>query len=74
MKFILREWRKGDVDEMVNAANNLNIAMNLRYIFPHPYLLDDAKGYVNDCISNEGKKQITHAICMYTLVREELEL
>jgi [ribosomal protein S5]-alanine N-acetyltransferase len=62
MKFILRQWKKEDAEEIAKVANNPNIAMNLRNTFPNPYTLDDAKWYVNDCISKEGKNQITRAI------------
>lgn len=62
MEFILREWRQEDAEEIAKAANNPNIAGNLRNTFPYPYSLEDAKWYVNDCISNEGKNQITRAI------------
>lgn len=61
-EFILRKWRKEDATEIVIAANNPNIAANLRNTFPHPYSSEDAEWYVNDCISKEGKNQITRAI------------
>lgn len=60
--FILRKWQYNDAEDISIFANNLNIANNLRNSFPFPYTLDNAKWYVNDCISNEGKKQITRAI------------
>ncbi len=60
--FILRKWQYDDAEEIAIAANNPNIAKNLRNTFPNPYLINDAKWYVNDCISNEGKNQITRAI------------
>lgn len=60
--FILRKWRKEDAEVIVKAANNPNIAANLRNTFPYPYTLEDAKWYVEDCISKEGEKQITRAI------------
>lgn len=60
--FVLREWQYDDVEDISIAANNPNVAKNLRNTFPNPYSIDDAKWYVNDCISNEGKKQITRAI------------
>ncbi len=63
-EFILRKWKIQDVQSIAEAANNLKIAENLRNTFPHPYLLEDAKWYVNDCILNEGKNQITRAICV----------
>ena len=60
--FILREWREEDAKAIAEAANNSNIAANLRNTFPYPYTLEDAKWYVNDCISKKGGKQITRAI------------
>lgn len=60
--FLLREWRKEDAPIIAKAANNPNIAANLRNTFPYPYTLEDANWYVNDCILKEGKNQITRAI------------
>lgn len=61
-EFILRAWQEADAEAVAAAANNPNIAKNLRNTFPYPYSLEDARWYVNDCISNEGKGQITRAI------------
>lgn len=60
--FILREWREEDAEAIAKAANNPQIAQNLRNTFPYPYTPEDARWYVNDCISHEGKNQITRAI------------
>lgn len=60
--FKLRAWSKEDAKSLAQAANNPNIAKNLRNVFPNPYTLEDAVWYVNDCISKEGKNQITRAI------------
>lgn len=62
MEFVLREWKKEDAESIAKAANNPNIAQNLRNVFPCPYTLADAEWYVNDCIANEGNRQITRAI------------
>lgn len=62
--FILREWSAEDAKVIAEAANNPKIAANLRNTFPHPYRLEDAKWFVNDCISKEGNNQITRAICV----------
>lgn len=62
MKFILREWKREDAEELAKVANNPQIAKNLRNSFPNPYLIDDAKWYIHDCISKEGDHQITRAI------------
>lgn len=61
-EFLLREWKKEDAENIAKEANNINIAKNLRNTFPYPYTLEDAKWYVNDCISNANNHQITRAI------------
>lgn len=60
--FKLRNWRYDDAESIARAADNPNIAKNLRNTFPSPYTIDDAKQYVNDCIVGEGTKQITRAV------------
>lgn len=60
--FVLRKWSYEDIEEVAQAANNPNIANNLRNSFPNPYSIEDAGWYVTDCIANEGKNQITRAI------------
>ena len=62
MHFILRSWQKEDAPHIAAAANNPNIAKNLRNTFPYPYRLEDAEWYINDCIDKEGKNQIARAI------------
>lgn len=62
MDFILREWRKDDIDDIVKAADNPNIAKNLRNTFPSPYLRADGEWFVNDCIAREGRGQIVRAV------------
>lgn len=62
LEFILREWKHDDADSLVVAANNPNIANNLRNTFPFPYTLDDAKWFIDDCVAHEGQRQITRAI------------
>lgn len=61
-EFILREWKSEDAESIAQAANNEKIAANLRNAFPYPYTLEDAKWYVEDCISRGEDKQITRAI------------
>ncbi len=62
MEFILREWKYEDAGQLAEAANNPNIARNLRNIFPHPYSLEDARQFLNLCISEEEKNQLFRAI------------
>lgn len=44
--FVIRDWRRGDEETLAHHANNPNIFRNVRDRFPHPYTLDDAKGWV----------------------------
>ncbi|MCM1543931.1 MAG: GNAT family N-acetyltransferase [Ruminococcus sp.] len=62
MDFTLREWKIDDAQSLAVQANNLKIAANLRNVFPYPYTLAAAEFFINDCIANEGKKQIVRAI------------
>lgn len=62
MDFILRKWETADIPQIALAANNPNIAKNLRNAFPYPYTLSDAACFVNACIADEGKSQMTRAI------------
>lgn len=61
-EFKLRKWTCEDAASVAKAADNPNIAKYLRNVFPNPYTLEDAKWYINDCISKEGDNQITRAI------------
>lgn len=61
-EFTLRAWKTEDAESLAQAANNPNIAKNLRNVFPNPYTLEDAIWYINDCISNAEKKQLNCGI------------
>ena len=61
-EFQLRSWEIGDAKALAQAADNFNIAKNLRNAFPNPYTLDYAIWYINDSIANERKEQINYAI------------
>lgn len=62
MEFELRKWKTEDAKSVAKAANNERIAKNLRNAFPHPYTLDDAKWFIQDCIEKEDKNQLLRAI------------
>ena len=62
MNFTLRPWQPDDAADIVSHANDLLVADNLRDAFPYPYMLSDAEGYVQSCITNEGQKQLCRAI------------
>lgn len=61
MNFELRPWRESDAQSVADYANNKKIADNLRNVFPYPYSIEDAQGYVRSCI-NGGERQLTRAI------------
>lgn len=60
--FKLRAWKTEDAKSLAQAANNPNIARNLRNAFPNPYTLEDAIWFINDSITNAERKQINYAI------------
>lgn len=60
--FKLRAWKTEDAKSLAQAANNPNIAKNLRNAFPNPYTLEDAIWFINDSITNAERKQINYAI------------
>lgn len=60
--FKLRAWKTEDAEALAQAANNPNIAKNLRNAFPNPYTLEDAIWFINDSITNAERKQINYAI------------
>lgn len=62
MEFELRKWRNSDAESVAKYANNINVANNLRNVFPHPYTIEDAKWYVNSCANNDESCQCTRAI------------
>lgn len=62
MEFQLRPWRMEDAEDVAMAANNPRIAANLRDVFPYPYALEDARSYLESCVQNQGKGQLTRAI------------
>ena len=62
MDFILREWKIEDAESVAAYANNEKIARNLRDAFPHPYTIDDAKGYIESCINCSEDRKMCRAI------------
>ena len=62
MNFELRDWKIGDGESIVKYANNPRIAKDLKDVFPHPYTLDDAHYFINQCIHRDESKQLIKAI------------
>ena len=62
MDFILRPWRREDVEDVLRYANNEKIARKLRNIFPYPYIRTDAESFVNSCLEADETCQMFRAI------------
>ncbi len=62
MDFILRPWRREDTANVAQYANNDKIAQNLRDVFPYPYTLADAQGFVSSCVEADETCQLFRAI------------
>jgi [ribosomal protein S5]-alanine N-acetyltransferase len=50
----LRRWRKEDCKRLAELANNRNVSINLRDVFPYPYTLSDAEEWIALCQSRPG--------------------
>ena len=48
----LREWRRDDCQRLAELANNRNVSINLRDVFPYPYTLEDAHAWIAHCAAN----------------------
>lgn len=53
-RIILRAWRRSDIPSLVRYANNRKIWLNLRDVFPHPYMHAEAEKWIAICESNQG--------------------
>ena len=42
----IREWRRDDAAALARLANDRQVWLGLRDLFPHPYSLDDAHGFI----------------------------
>ena len=62
MNFILRPWRREDVEDVLRYANNDKIARNLRNIFPYPYIRTDAETFIESCVAADETRQMFRAI------------
>lgn len=58
---VIRPYDEGDAECVAKVANNPNIARWLRNVFPQPYTLDDAKGWIK--ITTEESPRRNFAIC-----------
>jgi [ribosomal protein S5]-alanine N-acetyltransferase len=58
----VRSWRPGDLDSLVEQANNRRIWINLRDAFPHPYTRQDGRAYLR-CVRS-ASPETTFAIAV----------
>ena len=61
MEFCLRPWRLEDAPSIARLADNIEIARWLRDVFPNPYTLQDAQGFIQSCLEN-GEDSLCLAI------------
>ncbi len=61
MEFCLRPWRLEDAPSIARLANDIEIARWLRDVFPNPYTLKDAQGFIQSCLEN-GEDSLCLAI------------
>jgi RimJ/RimL family protein N-acetyltransferase len=47
----IRPWRLNDAESLAKHANNRNIWLGLRDLFPHPYTIQDAHEFLQRAIS-----------------------
>ena len=45
-KCILRKWKPSDLEDLVENANNYNVASTLRDAFPYPYTIEDGEEWI----------------------------
>src|SRR5688572_27473617 len=61
---LIRSWSVADAAAAQRYANNRNIWLNLRDLFPHPYSLENAKAFL-DHVTQE-KPEMTFAVATST--------
>lgn len=53
MDFILRPWKKADLESLVAHANNFLVAKFLTDGFPHPYTKDDGMAFIEAALKGQ---------------------
>jgi len=57
----LRTWTCDDVGPLASVANDHRISLNMTDTFPHPYLLEDAERWIDNCLE-QGEPPLHMAI------------
>ena len=55
---VVRAWTETDAGSLVEQANNLNVAKNLRDRFPHPYTKDNAREFLKFAASRQDQSNL----------------
>jgi [ribosomal protein S5]-alanine N-acetyltransferase len=58
----VRSWKRSDLDSLVRYANNRNVSINLRDIFPYPYTMRDALNWYE--IVRDSEPETSFAIAV----------
>lgn len=58
----LIEWNYAYITDLVEFANDKEIAKNLRDNFPHPYREQNARDFISFCLATSDVKQLSYAI------------
>jgi len=59
--YIIRSWRDTDVESLQRYANNRNIWLNLRDVFPHPYTIEDAIRWIEHASQEDPERSFAIA-------------
>ena len=62
-RLILRNWEDGDVEDIVEGLNNIEVAKWLASV-PFPYTEDDAKKFIERAKNNDENLKIALAIVL----------
>lgn len=57
-RVLLRRYRKEDASRLAEIGNNKKIARNMRYVFPSPYTLEDAKKWIKRVMIPNDKEDV----------------
>ena len=62
-EYVIRRFRKDDIDALVRHANNRNVWLNLRDLFPHPYERQHAREWLETVRSMDPELAFAIAEC-----------
>jgi RimJ/RimL family protein N-acetyltransferase len=55
---VIRPWAETDADSLVEHANNIKVARNLRDRFPHPYTKQDARDFLKFAAGRDDQSNL----------------